>query len=343
MRRLATAAIVAALLTTALTACIGQAVRSTESWLADQSHVVRVEVPSSTVDELSYRATLRAELDPAATDAEIEKLIDDSVDYIADKPDVKLQFGVRDIDFEVATKAGARTALALWHQVLGLTAVVSGFISPDGVAVETLRADAFATFDALAPLQVLRTVEGYHASADFEVGSADFQPPIELTAALDCTPDPSILTLAQTAMTDERVHFGTLDLCGGLDVTFGNDYVLSDGATQVRALLDAAGLSAFPVTISVAPESASSADFHIVAVTPGNPDALGIIPALDGSGLAMRYELSADRSLVIESSAATAAQLLAALSTSAAAASLGVITVTGTDTTVTGAFGDLAG
>jgi len=342
IRRLAPV-VVAALVATTLTACIGQAVRSTEDWLAGQPHVVSIGVPESTVDELSYNATLRAELDPAATDADIDKLIDDSLDYIADKPDVKLQFGMHGIDFEVATKADARTALALWHQVVDLPNVVSGFVSADGLSVQTLRTDAFATFDSLKPLGVTRTVDGYHAKTDFDVSSADYLPPLDLTATPDCTADPTALALAQAAMDDDRVAFGTLDLCAGLDVTFKNGYDITTGVSTVRGTLDAAGLSDFPVTISVAPDAAASADYHIVAVTPGDADALGVVNTIENSGVQLRYELAADRTLSLESSDLTAAQLFAALSGTPNGTSLGAITITGSDTTVTGALGDLPG
>ena len=342
LRRLAVTTVTAVLVATGLTACIGADVRSTEDWLAAQPHVVSIGVPSSTVDELSYKATLRAELDPDATDAEIGTLIDDAIDYVAANSgdDVTLQFGMKGIDFEVADKQGARTALALWHRVIAVPGVVSGFVAPDAVSVQTLRADAFAAFDALAPLGVDRAVGGYHAASDFDVSSSTFQPPLDIVSAKACTPDATIVGLAQSAMTDDRVDFGTLDLCDGLDVTFLPGYALVDGVGAVRAELDAAGLDAFPVTISVAPASAASASFHIVAVTPGDPAALAVVAALEASALDLRYQLADDRTLDIESSSATAAQLLATLTSGTDA--LGAITIVGSDKTVTGAFADLA-
>ena len=112
--------------------------------------------------------------------------------------------------------------------------------------------------------------------------------------------------------------------------------------------LDGAGLSAFPVRLAVAPSPASSPDFHIAEITPGAREAIGIVTALDASGIAMRYELLAPaaegelRALTIESSEATLEELYALLAASPASAFLGDLTVTGSDGTFEGDLAELA-
>ncbi len=337
------ALVAAGLLVTSLTACVGQTVRSTETWLASQPHVVSIGVPSSTVDELSYRATIRAELDPTATDLDIRTLIDNSLAFTAARPGPKvaLQFGINGIDFEVATTAEARLALRLWRSVIQTPHIVAGFVTDGAVSVSTLRTDAFEVFDALDALHVQRYVAGYHAASDFEANSDNFKPPLRLSEAVYCGAAPALRTLAAATMNDTRVNFGTLDLCTGFDITFDHGYSIVDGVASIRATLDSAQLSYFPVSVRVSPAENGGSDFHSVSVTPGDARALDVIAALEGSGLPMRYELDAERALTLYSDTATVGQLFAALSASPVAGELGLITVTGSDGRISGTFREL--
>jgi hypothetical protein len=337
------ALVAAGLLVTSLTACVGQTVRSTELWLASQPHVVSIGVPSSIVDELSYKATIRAELEPTATDADIRTLIDNSLAFIAARPgqNIALQFGINGVDFEVATQAEARLALVLWRSVIQTPHIVAGFVTDGAVSVSTLRTDAFGVFDALDAIHVQRYVAGYHAASDFDANSADFKPPLRLSEPVYCGGAPTLRALAAAAMNDTRVNFGTLDLCAGFNINFDHGYSIVDGVASIRATLDSAQLSYFPVSISVSPAGNGGSDLHSVSVTPGDAPALGVISALEGSGLPMRYELDAERALTLHSDTATVGQLFAALSASPVAGELGLITVTGSDGRISGTFREL--
>lgn len=343
MRRRLALSVAGLVVATTLTACVGQEVRHTEDWLVEQPHVASIEVIDSTVDELSYTATIRAELDADTTDEQALALVDDALAYIDSQPgeDVTLQFGMHQVDFAVATTAS--DYIDDWRAVLELPDVVSALVSEDAVEAQTLRSTAFATYDALQPLGGKRTVYGFHAASDFEDGAADFKPPVTLSGATDCAPDPNVLSLAQAAMVDERVTFGTLDLCSLLDVTFDAGYPIGTAVLEIRQQLDSVGLSDFPVTVSLSPETYGSPDVHIVAVTPGAPEALAIAQTLESAGVAMRYELHADRSLRVESSEGTAAELVAIIAGSSAAASLGLIDVVGSDVSVSGTLTELLG
>ena len=131
--------------------------------------------------------------------------------------------------------------------------------------------------------------------------------------------------------------FATYDLCEGFDVVYANGTVFDATIVAMFGALDAAGLGAFPVRLAVAPSTSSSPDFHIVEITPGARDAIGIVTALDASAIAMRYELFApategeERELTIETTAATLEELHALLAASPAAPFLGKLTLTASD------------
>lgn len=320
----------------ALTGCVGQAVRHTEDWLADQPFVTDIQVVDSTVDDLSFRATISAELDPKATDKDIEKLIDDTLAYVASQPgdDVKVQFGMHDVDFLVADADGARKALATWHQVVDVPDLTSGLVSPDSLWVRTPLASSNAVYEALAPLPT-----------DIEVDAVlgDGVERAAIIKSADCEPADAVLSLVGGILGDEQLSSAEFDLCTGLDATFTSAFPLADAVVAIRPEFDAQGLSDFPIRLSIRPESDVSADYHFVSVTPGDPAALAVVAGLEASGVAMRYDLDGQRALLLVSDTLLARDLLSALGGLDAAALLPSITLQGSDTTVTGTIAQLPG
>jgi len=326
-----------------LTGCIGDDARSTSEWLEQQSGVVDVQTLDSTVDDVSYSATFRAELEPDITDKQVIDLVANSFGYLDehDGDDVALRFGLGAVDFGAETTTGLRGLVSAWRVVSGVPNMVAALVTSGGVQAQALRANALTVYDDLLAIAPYVQVDASHAMTDFDESSADFRPPAHLTGSQGCQPLPGARELIAEMLIDPALDFGSLDLCDGVDVLYTYDYPLADAATALSTRLRAAGLESFPVTIGMSPELPSSPDFHSVAVTPGDPAALAVVASLEASPIPIRYELDGSRDLAIESFDVTLAELLAAVP--AAGASLGMITLTASDGTVTGSFAELPG
>ncbi len=329
----ATAFAVAAILP--LASCAGAKVRTTEEWLAEQPFVLGVEVLDSEVDDLTYTAVLRAELDPLATTDDIEKLISDTIKQVGANPDPEngIQFGILGLDFDVTTKAETQAAFELWRDIDDVPDIESALVLSDFIYAHTPRVTVVSVFDELADFGVGVRVDG---------DQDDVASPVALVLPRECEPPAGARELAATETQNVAVRFATYDLCEGFDVVYANGTALDATMAGLLGAIDGAGLGAFPVRLAVAPALESSPDFHIVEATPGPRDAFGIVTALDASGVAMRYELFAPtaegelRALTIESSEATLEELYELLLASPASAFLGDLTITASDTTFEG-------
>ena len=340
LTRLVAVTALAALTALGLVSCAKPAARTTAEWLAEQPFVLGVEVLDSEVDDLTYTAVLRAELDPLATTDDIEKLIADTIKQVGSDPDPEngVQFGILGLDFDVTTRAETEAAFALWRDIDDVPDLESALVLSDFIYAHTPRVSVVTVFNELAELGV-----GVRVDGDQE----DVASPVAIVRPRECEPPAGARELAAAETQNVAVRFATYDLCEGFDVVYSAGTVFDATIAGLLGSIDAAGLGAFPVRLAVAPELESSPDFHIVEATPGPREAFGIITALDASGLALRYELFAPtgadqpRALTIETEDATLEELHALLIASPASAFLGDLTITASDGTFEGDLTDL--
>ena len=311
-----------------LAGCAGREVRSAEDWLADQPFVLGVEILESEIGDLSYTSVMRAELDPLATTDDIEKLISDTIREVKPDNEVGVQFGMLGLDFDVTTRSETADAFALWRDIDDVPDVDSALVLSDFIYAHTPRETAVAVFNELADFGVGVRVDG---------DQANVPSPVAIVRPRECEPPAGARELASAEIANAAVRFATYDLCDGFDVVYANGTIFDATIGAMFGALDGAGLGAFPVRLAVAPRTASSPDFHIVEITPGAREAIGIVTALDASAIAMRYELFApategeERALTIESTDATLEELHALLAASPAAPFLGELTITASD------------
>ena len=327
-----------------LAGCASRKVRSAEDWLADQPFVLGVEIIDSEIDDLNavpinYTAVMRAELDPLATTADVEKLISDTIREVGPDDEVGVQFGMLGLDFDVTTRTETAAAFALWRDIDDLADVESALVLSDFIYAHTARETLVSVFDELAEFGVGLRVDG---------DQADVESPVAIVRPRECEPPAGARELASAETANVAVRFATYDLCEGFDVVYVTGTVFDATISGMFGALDGAGLGALPVRLAVAPSAPASADFHIVEITPGAREAIGVVTALDASTIAMRYELFAPtaegelRALTIESSEATLEELHVLLAASPAAAFLGELTITASDGTFEGDLADLA-
>ncbi len=282
---------------------------------------------------------MRAELDPLATTDDIENLIADTIREVKPDDEVGVQFGILGLDFDVTTRGDTSAAFALWRDIDDVPDVESALVLSDFVYAHTARETLVAVFNELADFGVGVRVDGDQDSVD---------EPVAIVLPLECEPPAGARELAAAETANTTVEFATYDLCAGFDVVYLNGTAFDGTIGGMFGALDAAGLGAFPVRLAVAPSTSASLDFHIVEITPGNRDAIGIVTALDASAIAMRYELFAPtadgelRALTIESSDATLEELYQLLAASPNSAFLGELTVTASDGTFEGDLADFA-
>jgi hypothetical protein len=327
-RAIAVAAITVTLAAT-LTGCIGDSVRDVGPWLEQQSGVTAVE--TVTADDLDYGTVYRAELNADASLEQIESIVDGAADRIADDEDVAVRLGIEGLDFLVTTPEQSDAALTLWRGVSGIegrAGILSGLVTAESIDLVSLRPDAYQLLAAVFPLGVDSTVEART--------TADDPQSITVGAVVGCTAPAELVQAVMAALVAPEVAFGTIDMCEGIDVTVLPDFDLATAVLSLRVQLEDAGLGAYPYRVTVQPSSGS--DVHVVAISPGDPQALFVVGDLEASAIPMSYELAADRTLTIESADATAAELLAIVSASSAAASIRSVDVVGSDQTLTGAI-----
>jgi hypothetical protein len=336
LRSRATAVVAVAVIAgLALSGCSNKKVRSAEDWLADQEFVLGVETVDAAIGDLPYDTVLRAELDPLATADDIEKLVSDTIREVKPGTELGVHFGILGLDFDVTTRSKTADAFALWRDIDDVPDIDSALALSDFVYASTPRETLVAVFDELAGFGVGVRVDG---------GKAGAASTVAIVRPNECEPPAGTREYAIADAVNEAVRSATYDLCEGFDVVYTNSTVFDATIASVLATVDAAGLSAFPVRVSVAPPTPASTAFHIVELTPGTREALGIVTALDAADIRMRYELFAPasdgelRALTIESDAATLEELYELLAASPVAVFLGDLTIMGTDGTFEGDF-----
>jgi hypothetical protein len=340
----------------ALAGCVRNVVSPAQDWLAGRDGIASAEVVHDSTGAWSSSGTVRGELDPDLSDADLDRLTDEVLDYLETAGSVSIRLGVGRVDYLVSESA-ARVAerVAVWRDVVEVDGIADALITHDGegrlaIDARALRADAAPIRAALAPLRQLTRVALYPDAAAIEAAWANsifttFGDPQALTLrwVADCEPRAGIEALAldliarETA--EQRIADGHLDLCAGFELGVAAPENFGQRVPALRAELDAVGAADFPVTLETGVVEHPA---RVVAVTPNDPAAYGILTVLEGDPDGL-WELAGNGAVVWTDYQRPAADLVALLASSPAASALTWNEITGRDVTVSGPLDALPG
>lgn len=354
--RILAVVLAAVLAASALAGCVRNVVRPAQDWLADRDGIASAEVVHDSTGSWSSSGTVRGELDPGLSDADLGRLTDEVLAYLETAGNVSIRLGVGRVDYlvsEAASRVSER--IAVWRDVVEVDGVADALITHDGEGRLTIdarapRDDAGPIRSALAPLRQLTRVALYLDAAAVEAAWANaffttFGDPQALTLrwVADCEPPPGIEALALDLIAREaaghRIADGHLDLCAGFELGVAEPEDFSERVPALRAELDAVGAADFPVTLQTGvieyPE-------RVVAVTPNDPAAYGILTVLEGDPDGL-WQLAGNGAVVWTDYQRPAADLVALLASSPAATALTWNEINGRDVTVSGPLDALPG
>ncbi|MEO5534888.1 MAG: hypothetical protein ABIR17_07115 [Pseudolysinimonas sp.] len=348
---------VAVLAASVLTACTPNRPNEAIDWLKGRHGVIGATVLADHSDAFASGGTIRGELDPAISETDLDKLVDEVQGYLNDHGEVSIRLGRNGVDFGVYIDDGdTGIGRDLWTRASGISGLVSGVASGATILMRVLRPDAATTLRALErvvvdvedrypvaiELEAFRSAEALAATAsddDFFGGLQDLNA-LGYQVAAGCSPTTVVQTFALDLAADNRVDGGTLDLCNGLDVQYAAGVDMAQVVTETRTRLESDELAAFPVTVAQA--AGGFADAHHVEVTPGDAALLDIVPALAAQDPSVYYSLDAARNLVLTDWEHEAATLLPLLASAPSAPLLPSIRLEAKDMKATGTYEQLA-
>ena len=264
-----TVLVVAAVLavSAALTGCSNDPA-SAVKWLKGQPGITGAEVVQSTNEELLISGTTRGDLKSGLSDAQIGKLVDAAQDFTKHHPNVTIELGRGNLAFVVGSDADTARAIQLWHRAGKIPKLLSAVSAGNAINAGVLRADVAP---ALAKMLALGAQIELDAYPDVAIANSSTAASGSLSyrAKAECHPDRAVLayTVAVAKRTD--IGSGQLELCDDLSLTLTPGTSLAATAPGMRAELDRAGLSAFPVNLNDQPNDDSSPD--TADLTPGDP------------------------------------------------------------------------
>jgi hypothetical protein len=161
-------------------------------------------------------------------------------------------------------------------------------------------------------------------------------------ADTDCHPARAVVAYTVAVATRPEIGSGQLELCDNLSLTLTKGTSLAASAPGLRAELDAAGLSAFPVNLNNQPDDGSSSD--TADLTPGDPAALAVLAGLEPTGMpGLGYELDSNGLLTLTDFSNPATSLLSVVSAAPGAASLPAVLLKAKDVSIGGTLAQLPG
>jgi hypothetical protein len=341
-RPLARAVVVLAVVGTtlaALTGCSNDPANAV-GWLKSQSGIVGAQVVESSNEELLVTGTTRGELKPGLSNAEIGRLVDAVQAYGAKHPNVTIELGHGELAFAVTTDDETATAIKLWHAAEKVPKLLTAVSLGNAINAGVLRADVGPVLDTLLGFGARLQLDAY---TDLATANSAYAASGSLSyvADTDCHPNRAVVayTVAVAKRTD--VGSGQLQLCDNLSLTLTPGTSLAATAPGMRAELDRAGLTTFPVNLNNQPNDNSSPD--TVDLTPGNPAFLTVLTGLEASKLPeLGYELDSDGTLTLIDYTDPASTLVS-LASSAGAGALPAVLLKAKDVTIGGALGQLPG
>ena len=324
----------------ALTGCISNDPANAVGWLKSQSGITGAQVVESSNEELLVTGTTRGELKPGLTDAQIGTLVDAAQNYTKLHPNVTIELGHGELAFVVSSDADTAIAIKLWHADEKVPKLIYGVSAGNVISAGVLRADVGPVLEQLLGFGAQLHLDAYADLATANSATAA-SGSLSYLADTDCHPDRAVLayTVAVAKRTD--VGSGQLELCDNLSLTLTPGTSLAASAPGMRAELDAAGLTAFPVNLNNQPNDNSSPD--TADLTPGDPAALAVLTGLEAANPPqLGYELDSDGTLTLVDYTDPASTLLSLASTAGAGA-LPAVLLKAKDVSVGGTLAQLPG
>ena len=324
----------------ALTGCISNDPANAVGWLKSQPGITGAQVVESSNEELLVTGTTRGELKPGLSDAQIGTLVHAAQKYGSQHPNVTIELGHGELAFVVSTDADTAIAIKLWHAAEKVPKLLYGVSAGNAFNAGVLRADVGPVLEQLLGFGTRLHLDAY---LDLATANSVYSASGSLTyiADTDCRPDRAVVAYTVAVAERPDVGSGQLELCDNLSLTLTPGTSLAAAAPGMRAELDAAGLTAFPVNLNNQPNDDSSPD--TADLTPGDPAALAVLTGLEASNLPqLGYELDADGTLTLVDFGDPAATLLS-LASSAGAATLPAVLLKAKDVTIGGTTAQLPG
>jgi len=310
-------------------------------WLKGQPGIASAQVVESTNEELLVSGTTLGELKPGVSSADLAKLVHSVQAFTAKHHNVTIELGRNGFAFVVGSDSDTKTAIALWRRVSKVPKLLGAVTAGNAVNAQVLRPDVGRALDDLLGLGADLRLDAYPdlATANSSTAAAAS---ISYQAKADCHPQRAVVAFAVKVAARDDVGSAQLGLCDGLSLTLTPSSSVAATAPTLRAELDAAGLSQFPVNLNNQPDDPTQT--HSADVTPGDPTALGVLAGLEAAGTPpWRYLLTSDGTLTVTDFESPAATLLAAVGSAPGSAALPAIIVEGQDASVGGTLAQLPG
>ncbi len=339
--RTAFAAALAGALLAALTGCISNDPANAVGWLKGQAGIAGAQVVQSSNEELLVTGTTRGELMPGLSDAQIGALVDAAQNYTKLHPNVTIELGHGELAFVVGSDADTATAITLWHAAQKVPKLLSAVSAGNAINAGVLRADVGPVLEKLLGFGARLHLDAYTDLAT-ATSSTAASGSLSYLAAADCHPDRAVLAYTVAVAQRPDIGSGQLGLCDSLSLTLTHGTSLAATAPGMRAELDAAGLTAFPVNLNNQPDDSSVPD--TADLTPGDPAALTVLAGLEAPGMPdLGYELASDGTLTLTDFSDGAATLLGVVSAAPGSGALPAVLVKAKDVSVGGTPAQLSG
>ena len=324
----------------ALTGCTNDPA-SAVKWLTGQPGITGAEVVQSTNEELLISGTTRGELKPGLSDGQIGKLVDAVQDFTKHHPNVTIELGRSDLAFVVGSDADTTRAITLWHAAEKIPKLLSAVSAGNAINAGVLRADVAPALEKMLALSAQIELDAYPDAAVANSSTAA-SGSLSYRAKPDCHPDPAVLAYTVAVAGRADIGSGQLELCDDLSLTLTPGTSLAAAAPGLRADLDRAGLSAFPVDLNDQPNDDSSPD--TADLTPGDPARLAVLAGLEGPNtLQLGYRLESNGTLTLTDFSVPAAGLLAIVSGAPGAEALPAVVLKAQDVAIGGTLAELPG
>jgi hypothetical protein len=319
-------------------------------WLSAQPGIASTVVLADRTGGFSSSGLIQGELKADLDDAGLTTLIGSVQRFLSNNSELAIRLERNGIALSILTDAAqAETDRSLWNEVLSL-GVDNALVGGSTVHSRALRPDAVALLDTLDGLAADLEVEAFRTETDLadDVVLDDRQGTvngnllsIDLLLPAGCNA-PDQRALAETMFTRDELDGAELQPCAGFELYLSAAASIAAVSHGVRAELDAAGLSNFPVN---AHQSIGAyPDGRLVAITPGDAAALDVLDALESPPApVVGLTLTSGPELYLTEYATPVADLLALVSTSPAAGNFAYIRLEGDLVTIYGPLGELPG
>jgi len=337
-----TVLVVAAVLavSAALTGCSNDPA-SAVRWLKGQSGITGAEVVQSTNEELLISGTTRGDLKPGLSDAEIGTLVNAVQDFTKHHPNVTIELGHGDLAFVVGSDADTTRAIKLWHRAEKIPKLLRAVSAGNAINAGVLRADVAPALAKMLDLGAQIQLDAYPSVAIANSSTAA-SGSLSYLAKADCHPARAVLAYTVAVAKRPDIGSGQLELCDNLSLTLTPGTSLAASAPALRAELDRAGLSAFPVNLNDQPSDGSSPD--TADLTPGDPAHLAVLAGLEvPNTLQLGYQLESSGTLTVIDYSTPASSLLGLVSAASGAASLPAVVLKAQDVAIGGTLAELPG